>query len=166
MHENENKVIKNNLKRRLKKHSNCKRDKQIKTKLKISSKEIMLNLKANTYNMDNYINDNMCIICFKNIALNDKHFLHCGHKYHCECIKQWLTQSQLCPICKSPAKGTCSNDNANGNIIQNSHFRRNEYYGIILLFLIIAFISFSLFHFSKLVFLILKGFYLFLSKYI
>lgn len=23
----------------------------------------------------------------------------CGHGFHCECIKKWLTKSKLCPIC-------------------------------------------------------------------
>ena len=27
--------------------------------------------------------------------------LDCGHDFHAECIKQWLTHKNLCPICKT-----------------------------------------------------------------
>lgn len=27
--------------------------------------------------------------------------LKCGHDFHTECIKQWLKQKNLCPICKA-----------------------------------------------------------------
>ncbi|CAI9754562.1 unnamed protein product [Fraxinus pennsylvanica] len=30
--------------------------------------------------------------------------LNCGHFYHIHCIKQWLVQKNICPICKKPAK--------------------------------------------------------------
>lgn len=26
--------------------------------------------------------------------------LDCGHEFHTNCIKQWLTLKNLCPICK------------------------------------------------------------------
>lgn len=29
--------------------------------------------------------------------------LECGHDFHRDCIKQWLTQKNLCPICKTTA---------------------------------------------------------------
>ncbi|KAL5559061.1 hypothetical protein UlMin_035272 [Ulmus minor] len=29
--------------------------------------------------------------------------LECGHDFHTECIKQWLTRKNLCPICKTTA---------------------------------------------------------------
>ncbi|KAH7686062.1 Zinc finger RING/FYVE/PHD-type protein [Dioscorea alata] len=29
--------------------------------------------------------------------------LNCGHKYHADCIKQWLLVKNLCPICKTSA---------------------------------------------------------------
>ncbi|KAK9942058.1 hypothetical protein M0R45_007747 [Rubus argutus] len=28
---------------------------------------------------------------------------YCGHDFHTNCIKQWLMQKNLCPICKTPA---------------------------------------------------------------
>ncbi|KAF2312087.1 hypothetical protein GH714_028012 [Hevea brasiliensis] len=27
----------------------------------------------------------------------------CGHDYHVNCIKKWLSMKNLCPICKAPA---------------------------------------------------------------
>lgn len=29
--------------------------------------------------------------------------LDCGHDFHTKCIKQWLMQKNLCPICKTTA---------------------------------------------------------------
>jgi len=29
--------------------------------------------------------------------------LDCGHDFHTSCIKQWLKQKNLCPICKTTA---------------------------------------------------------------
>ncbi|KAL8131587.1 hypothetical protein AgCh_007500 [Apium graveolens] len=29
--------------------------------------------------------------------------LHCGHKYHVQCIKKWLQQMNNCPVCKATA---------------------------------------------------------------
>ncbi|KAJ0640233.1 putative transcription factor C2H2 family [Helianthus annuus] len=28
--------------------------------------------------------------------------LDCGHDFHTDCIKQWLAQKNICPICKMP----------------------------------------------------------------
>ena len=86
--------------------------------LQISSKESMLQYNATTYTPNTaatWVNNNTCIICFDAISHNDKHFLHCGHQFHCKCIKQWLAQSHDCPICKSPAKGRCVDDDDNNS---------------------------------------------------
>ena len=32
--------------------------------------------------------------------------LDCGHDYHTNCIKQWLMQKNLCPICKTTGLAT------------------------------------------------------------
>ncbi|GJN18126.1 hypothetical protein PR202_gb05253 [Eleusine coracana subsp. coracana] len=37
--------------------------------------------------------------------------LDCGHRYHAECVKQWLTVKNICPICKTTA---LSADRRNG----------------------------------------------------
>eukprot|EP01046_Picozoa_sp_COSAG06_P037471 COSAG06_NODE_4232_length_4446_cov_9.610076_6_plen_348_part_00 len=29
--------------------------------------------------------------------------LKCGHHFHEDCIKQWLTRSSICPVCRAPA---------------------------------------------------------------
>ena len=29
--------------------------------------------------------------------------LQCGHEYHADCIKRWLIQKNICPMCKSKA---------------------------------------------------------------
>ncbi|KAJ8556064.1 hypothetical protein K7X08_022822 [Anisodus acutangulus] len=36
--------------------------------------------------------------------------LDCGHEYHTECVKKWLTMKNNCPICKSTALSAEGND--------------------------------------------------------
>lgn len=48
-----------------------------------------------------------CCICqeeYKNG--DDLGGLKCGHDFHSSCIKQWLLQKNLCPVCKSAAAAT------------------------------------------------------------
>jgi E3 ubiquitin-protein ligase RNF38/44 len=45
-----------------------------------------------------------CIICQEEYRSADCiGILDCGHRYHAECVKQWLTVKNLCPICKTTA---------------------------------------------------------------
>ncbi|KAM3350414.1 hypothetical protein ACQJBY_022899 [Aegilops geniculata] len=45
-----------------------------------------------------------CIICQEEYKAEDcVGILDCGHRYHAECLKQWLTVKNLCPICKTTA---------------------------------------------------------------
>uniref|UniRef100_A0A2N9IFM7 RING-type E3 ubiquitin transferase n=1 Tax=Fagus sylvatica TaxID=28930 RepID=A0A2N9IFM7_FAGSY len=45
-----------------------------------------------------------CCICQEEYAVGDDlGALDCGHDFHTNCIKQWLMQKNLCPICKTTA---------------------------------------------------------------
>jgi len=47
--------------------------------------------------------DNECIICFND--MNDATMitrLSCGHKFHTDCIRDWLSFNNTCPVCKRP----------------------------------------------------------------
>ena len=42
-----------------------------------------------------------CVICMKNITYkNELKGLPCKHKYHKECIHNWLQHNNTCPICR------------------------------------------------------------------
>ncbi|QCD87310.1 E3 ubiquitin-protein ligase [Vigna unguiculata] len=46
----------------------------------------------------------ICVICqdeYKN--KEEIGILQCGHEYHGDCIKRWLHEKNVCPICKSKA---------------------------------------------------------------
>ncbi|KAJ0011053.1 hypothetical protein Pint_33928 [Pistacia integerrima] len=48
-----------------------------------------------------------CCICQEEYADGDDlGMLDCGHDFHNNCIKQWLMQKNLCPICKTTALPT------------------------------------------------------------
>ncbi|XP_022856712.1 E3 ubiquitin-protein ligase MBR2-like [Olea europaea var. sylvestris] len=45
-----------------------------------------------------------CSICQEEYETDDETGkLNCGHFYHIQCIKQWLVQKNICPICKKSA---------------------------------------------------------------
>lgn len=57
--------------------------------------------------------DNTCVICFDTISiLSNKNYnkpkkmmtLDCNHKFHINCIEEWVAKSNTCPICRSPIK--------------------------------------------------------------
>ncbi|CAA2980445.1 E3 ubiquitin- ligase MBR2-like [Olea europaea subsp. europaea] len=44
-----------------------------------------------------------CSICQDYEADDEMGKLNCGHFYHTNCIKEWLVQKNICPICKTAA---------------------------------------------------------------
>ena len=72
---------------------------------------------------------NSCIICFETITNERKHYLHCGHVFHCECINKWfqIKNDGKCPICKENIRHdnnlrNNSNSSSNFNTINSSIF--------------------------------------------
>ena len=64
-----------------------------------------------------YMNTNAqkCAICLENINLNERHFLHCGHFFHCPCIDEWLDMGKdKCPMCRQNIE--CNNRNSPNSI--------------------------------------------------
>jgi hypothetical protein len=49
---------------------------------------------------DNKNKELTCYICFDELKLGKK--LNCGHIFHLRCIKEWVTSSVGCPLCKVP----------------------------------------------------------------
>lgn len=48
--------------------------------------------------------DKKCIICQEEYESDDEMGkLNCGHGFHIQCIKQWLSQKNSCPVCKAAA---------------------------------------------------------------
>ena len=41
-----------------------------------------------------------CIICYSNQITIFEKPLECGHRFHAECIKEWLKYQKKCPYCK------------------------------------------------------------------
>ncbi|KAM1129652.1 hypothetical protein ACFX13_040130 [Malus domestica] len=52
--------------------------------------------------------ESKCIICQEEYEADDEMGkLHCGHNFHLQCVKQWLTQKNTCPFCKVEAISRC-----------------------------------------------------------
>jgi hypothetical protein len=51
--------------------------------------------------------DDTCALCIEDYTEGDLlRELHCGHRYHAECVDEWLTTSKrTCPVCNSDAVG-------------------------------------------------------------
>ncbi|KAH1188504.1 putative E3 ubiquitin-protein ligase ZFP1 [Glycine max] len=46
----------------------------------------------------------LCIICQDEYKNQEKiGILRCGHEYHTDCLKKWLLEKNVCPMCKSVA---------------------------------------------------------------
>ncbi|KAF2325769.1 hypothetical protein GH714_039496 [Hevea brasiliensis] len=46
--------------------------------------------------------DKKCSICQEDYEADDElGKLDCGHGFHIQCIKQWLAQKNICPVCKT-----------------------------------------------------------------
>jgi hypothetical protein len=48
-----------------------------------------------------------CVICQCPLTCENAEeqliVLGCNHKFHDECVKQWLARSSICPVCRAPA---------------------------------------------------------------
>ena len=81
-----------------KKKKNSKKNKKNKNNIS-KSKSTILNKNVNCETHE------ICIICLDTISFQNKHFLHCGHNFHCSCITHWINDgNNLCPICKQNIK--------------------------------------------------------------
>ena len=44
-----------------------------------------------------------CEICFENVNKGDTIYnLECYHKYHSDCLMEWMHYKQDCPVCRTP----------------------------------------------------------------
>ncbi|XP_052138011.1 probable E3 ubiquitin-protein ligase ZFP1 isoform X1 [Oryza glaberrima] len=75
---------------------------KLKTSLFVPGSSCMSN-KSSESSMEN----DACIICQEEYQVKECiGTLDCGHRYHEDCIKQWLMVKNLCPICKTTALST------------------------------------------------------------
>ncbi|KAK4433778.1 E3 ubiquitin-protein ligase MBR2 [Sesamum alatum] len=47
----------------------------------------------------------ICVVCQDDLCQENSRIgvLDCGHEYHASCIRQWLQQKNICPLCKAIA---------------------------------------------------------------
>ncbi|KAL2894617.1 putative E3 ubiquitin-protein ligase RHG1A [Bienertia sinuspersici] len=76
----------------------------------LTEETILRHLKQQKYvhaMSDGQIETEPCCICQEEYNDGDNvGMLDCGHDFHSECVKQWLTHKNLCPICKTTALAT------------------------------------------------------------
>ena len=70
------------------------------------------NRRGNQYNYNNLIESKIdvnklneenkkCVICYEDFMNNDSAiFLPCFHVFHSNCIREWLSKKDICPLCK------------------------------------------------------------------
>ena len=100
-------------------------------------------------NNTNILNNEICIICLEKISFKERHFLHCGHFFHCCCINKWISMDKnKCPTCKQDIECNKSfqdedsaedDHNENDIVINNSNV---DYINILCLFLWVIIIIF------------------------
>ena len=108
----------------------------------LKNKNILSISKQLTHSISNSNIDNVskCIICFENISIGERHYLHCGHIFHCTCINKWFNFGKnYCPICRQNKDCLNKNleiemqeigndNNLNNNSIINGRNRYNYSY--------------------------------------
>ena len=46
-----------------------------------------------------------CEICFEKVKKGDKVYnLDCFHKFHADCLMEWMHYKQDCPVCRTPIR--------------------------------------------------------------
>ena len=111
-------------------------------------------------NNTNIKNNEICIICLEKISSQERHYLHCGHQFHCCCINKWLKIGKnKCPTCKQDIEcnkefsedsisleendeNSYGNIDANMNISIGDLFEFFYYYFLILLIIYFMFRGF------------------------
>ncbi|KAL5711420.1 RING-type E3 ubiquitin transferase [Ranunculus cassubicifolius] len=61
-------------------------------------------LKEKTYYLSDETHDeNNCVICLEEYKSQEivATLVNCGHDYHTDCIRKWLSMKKVCPICKA-----------------------------------------------------------------
>ena len=46
--------------------------------------------------------EEICLICLENYSISDKIcYLPCFHFFHSSCIKEWIKNKSVCPLCNN-----------------------------------------------------------------
>ncbi|KAJ9565480.1 hypothetical protein OSB04_001446 [Centaurea solstitialis] len=68
----------------------------------LTKKEISKNLRVTKYRHGGEEESEICVVCQVEFEKNERvGVLHCKHRFHAECIKEWLLRKNLCPLCKT-----------------------------------------------------------------
>ncbi|KAG8382509.1 hypothetical protein BUALT_Bualt05G0084700 [Buddleja alternifolia] len=67
--------------------------------------EGVISMCLKTRNGDEHDKSEICTVCQDDLCQEDEMVgvLDCGHEYHAKCIKQWLQEKNICPLCKTIA---------------------------------------------------------------
>ena len=90
------------IKRKLFKKIQLKKENKIKKGKKMKKNNLLITKSMEYFiNSTNIKNNETCIICLEKIDFKERHFLHCGHFFHCYCINKWINMDKnKCPTCK------------------------------------------------------------------
>ncbi|KAJ9565386.1 hypothetical protein OSB04_001352 [Centaurea solstitialis] len=76
----------------------------------LTKKQIYKNLKVKKYRQEGEEESEICVVCQVEFEKNEKiGVLQCKHRFHPECIKDWLLRKNVCPLCKHQVSIRISN---------------------------------------------------------
>ena len=64
-------------------------------------REIEPNYSDFIISLDEQLEDSICVICFEELEEEVVRLENCEHKFHKKCIKTWLKEKPICPICRT-----------------------------------------------------------------
>merc|ERR1712039_75091 len=69
--------------------------------------------------------EELCVVCQESMPAGQwARAMHCGHKFHEECLEQWAKKSYQCPICRDDSCTTERAEQAHMQEIVRQHKSR------------------------------------------
>ena len=74
----------------------------MRTRERMIVREIEPNYSDYIISLDEQIEkDSVCVICFEELEKGVGKLENCDHQFHKKCIKRWLKEKPICPICRT-----------------------------------------------------------------
>jgi hypothetical protein len=62
-----------------------------------------------------------CVICLDDVETEWRD-LECRHRYHKQCIEEWITVRAKCPMCMKSIENNIEERNINNSLIEEVHY--------------------------------------------
>ena len=68
-----------------------------------------------------------CVICLKELNMNDGVLTPCGHRYHSDCFFKWIYKKKTCPLCRKELIAPSQDENMLHELRQQINWESSIY---------------------------------------